>query len=57
MRFAVSLLVLLFMSASHAQDYYQVLRGDAQGFARVTPGKLIEFPRDHAPHEDFLIEW
>jgi len=40
-----------------AQDSYQVLHGEAQGFARVSPGKLLEFPRDHNPHPDFRLEW
>ena len=40
-----------------AQDSYQVLRGEAQGYARVGPGKLLEFPRDHNPHPDFRLEW
>ncbi len=51
------LLMMLYLPASLAQDDFQVLRGDAQDFARVIPGKLIEFPRDHAPHTDFRIEW
>ena len=53
----VILLMLLFLPASQAQDDYQVLRGDAQGFARVIPGKLIEFPADHSAHADYRIEW
>ena len=49
--------MILYLSASQAQDDYQVLRGEAQGFAEVIPGKLIEFPRDHAAHPNFRIEW
>jgi len=54
---AVISLMMLYLPASQAQDDYQVLRGEAPGFAQVTPGKLVEFPRDHAPHPDFRIEW
>lgn len=30
---------------------------DAQGFASVVPGMKLEFPRDHAAHSDYRIEW
>lgn len=30
---------------------------DAQGFASVTPGTKLEFPRDHAAHPNYRIEW
>src|SRR5215475_3537983 len=29
----------------------------ADGYARVTPGKTFTFPADHGPHPDFRIEW
>ncbi len=48
---------LLTSSESWSQEAYQVLRGDAQGFAEVIRGKPLVFPRDHAPHPDFRIEW
>ncbi len=33
------------------------LGGAAQGFAAVTPGHALRFPRDHGPHPDHRIEW
>ncbi len=33
------------------------LGGDAEGFARPDPGYRLEFPRDHAAHPAFRIEW
>jgi len=48
---------MLATNQSHAQEAYQVLRGGAQGFAEVIRGKPLMFPRDHAPHPDFRIEW
>jgi len=55
--FLVSILLVLYLPTGMAQDSYQVLRGEAQGFARVRAGKLLEFPRDHNPHPDFRLEW
>ncbi|MFV2031620.1 MAG: lipocalin-like domain-containing protein [Gammaproteobacteria bacterium] len=52
-----TLLMALLSSASLAQDDYQILRGEADGYAQVIPGKILEFPRDHAPHPNFRIEW
>lgn len=49
---------LYFMSSAViAQDSFQVLRDNAEGFARVVPGKLFDFPTDHGPHVDYRIEW
>jgi predicted secreted hydrolase len=53
----LAIILVLAMSASQAQEAYEVLSGDAQGFAEVVRGKPIRFPRDHAPHPDFRIEW
>jgi predicted secreted hydrolase len=53
----VLILLALYLPAGLTQDSYQVLRGEAQDFAQVRPGKLIEFPRDHNPHPDFRLEW
>ena len=53
----VAVILLLTTSVSWAQEAYEVLRGNAQGFAEVIRGKPLEFPRDHAPHPDFRIEW
>jgi predicted secreted hydrolase len=33
------------------------LGADAEGFAKVTPGKPIVFPTDHGPHPNYRIEW
>jgi predicted secreted hydrolase len=53
----VAVILLLTTSVSWAQEAYQVLHGDSQGFAEVIRGKSLEFPRDHAPHPDYRIEW
>ena len=54
---AISLLALLYLPASPAQDDYQVLRGETQDFAKVIRGKSLDFPRDHSAHPGFRIEW
>ncbi|QKZ06218.1 lipocalin-like domain-containing protein [Pseudomonas eucalypticola] len=33
------------------------LGGQAAGFAQVTPGAPLVFPRDHGAHPDYRIEW
>jgi predicted secreted hydrolase len=33
------------------------LGGDSDGFAAVTPGRVLAFPRDHGLHADYRIEW
>ena len=49
---------LLLMSFSViAGDSFQVLRDDAEGFAKVVPGKQFSFPADHGTHPDYRIEW
>jgi predicted secreted hydrolase len=40
-----------------AQDVYQVLRDDVQGFKQVKRGLPLTFPEDHFPHPDYRIEW
>lgn len=30
---------------------------DAEGFAAVTPGRVLSFPADHGAHPEFRIEW
>ncbi len=40
-----------------AAQGYAGLGSDAEGFARVTPGVQLAFPRDHGAHPDFRIEW
>jgi predicted secreted hydrolase len=36
---------------------YAGLGEKADGFARVTPGKVFSFPADHGAHPEFRIEW
>ena len=50
-------LLALWLPIGVAQDVYQVLRDDAQGFAEVKRGNLLVFPQDHFPHPDYRIEW
>ena len=51
------LLTLACAPALAADDAYQLLRGDPQGYAEVTLGKPLAFPADHQPHPDYRIEW
>lgn len=30
---------------------------DAEGFAQVSPGRVLAFPADHGAHPDYRIEW
>lgn len=50
------LLLLLLPAVAQAQGFAG-LGGDAAGYAPVTAPARLEFPRDHAPHPDFRIEW
>jgi predicted secreted hydrolase len=38
-------------------DDYQLLRSSPEGYAAVEPGRVLQFPQDHLPHEDYRIEW
>ncbi len=53
------LLVFLYLVAPIAisADSFEILRNDVEGFAKVVPGKLFDFPADHGPHFDYRIEW
>ena len=42
---------------AEAQDVLGDLREQGLGFAQVTPGTTLEFPRDHGAHPDYRIEW
>ena len=42
---------------AEAQDVLGDLREQGLGFAQVTPGMTLEFPRDHGAHPDYRIEW
>ncbi|CAN5663507.1 lipocalin-like domain-containing protein [soil metagenome] len=53
---ARALLLLMFPGAAAAQGYGGLGAG-AEGFAEVTRPAAIAFPRDHAPHPDFRLEW
>lgn len=53
---AFFLLLLLFPAISVAQGFAGLGR-DAEGFAVPERGTVLEFPRDHGPHEAFRIEW
>jgi predicted secreted hydrolase len=48
--------MLLLPAAASAQGYAG-LATDAKGFASVTAPAELAFPRDHAPHRGFRIEW
>ena len=57
MRVLISLLLALAAVLAHAQDPMGDLRDPGTGFAQVTPGNTLQFPRDHAAHPDYRIEW
>jgi predicted secreted hydrolase len=61
MRFLISILLALCASAlvtqARAQDMLGDLRDSGAGFAQVTPGRTLQFPRDHGAHTDYRIEW
>ena len=54
--FAGGIAALALARRTNAQGYAG-LGEKADGFARVTPGKLFAFPADHGPHPEFRIEW
>ena len=35
----------------------QLLGADASGYSKVLPGRILELPKDFAPHRDFKSEW
>ena len=51
------ILFSLISFALQAQDLLGDLRDRGHGFAQVTPGKTLQFPRDHGAHPDYRIEW
>jgi len=58
MRLLILLLVLSGAPAALlAQDVLGNLRDEGLGFAQVTPGQGLQFPRDHGAHPDYRIEW
>jgi predicted secreted hydrolase len=52
-----ALLALLLTPGSGQAQGFAGLGTDAEGYARVTPPAALAFPRDHAPHPGFRIEW
>jgi predicted secreted hydrolase len=55
---ALSVMIsVLFSLTLQAQDMLGDLRDQGLGFAQVTPGRSLEFPRDHGSHPDYRIEW
>ena len=44
-------------SNASAQPGFAGLGGQGSGFASVTPGRPLVFPRDHGAHPDYRIEW
>jgi predicted secreted hydrolase len=57
LKIILTVLLLLWLQTGLAQDVYQVLRDDVQGFAEVKPGVPLVFPRDHLAHPEYRIEW
>jgi predicted secreted hydrolase len=49
--------LVLLTFASTAQDLLGDLQDQGHGFAQVTPGKTLLFPRDHGAHPEYRIEW
>src|SRR5689334_8135344 len=54
--FAGALALLGFVKPALAQGFAG-LGTQADGYAKVAPGKVFTFPADHGPHPDFRIEW
>ena len=50
-------LALLGLNGRAFAQGFAGLGTQADGYARVTPGKAFAFPADHGPHPDFRIEW
>jgi predicted secreted hydrolase len=61
MRILISMMLvvsaLAVLTQAKAQDVLGGLRDQGTGFAQVTPGYKLQFPRDHAAHPDYRIEW
>jgi predicted secreted hydrolase len=52
-----SVLVLLWSQVGLTQDTFQILRDQGLGYAKVTRGRSLLFPLDHAAHPEFRVEW
>jgi predicted secreted hydrolase len=61
MRFLIPTLLALcniaLTTQARAEDVLGDLRDPGAGFAQVTPGRALQFPRDHGAHSDYRIEW
>lgn len=58
MRFVFCFLsIFLMVIPLNAEDAYQLLRSNPEGYEVVKPGKQFEFPRDHLSHKTFRMEW
>ena len=57
--YVLLLAVCMTSFSAHADDNdaYQVLRQQLDGFAQVTLGRPLIFPKDHGPHPEYRIEW
>ena len=53
----LALLAALLLPGPAAAQGFAGLSGPAAGFAPVTSPAALAFPRDHARHPDFRIEW
>ena len=56
-RLFTSALLALAATSVTGQDMLGDLREEGQGYAQVTPGHRLQFPRDHGAHPDFRVEW
>jgi predicted secreted hydrolase len=50
-------LALLSLGRPALAQGFAGLGTEADGYAKVTPGRVFAFPADHGPHPDFRIEW
>src|ERR1700751_4170074 len=50
-------LALLGLRGNALAQGFAGLGTQADGYAKVTPGRVFSFPADHGPHPDFRIEW
>jgi predicted secreted hydrolase len=54
---AATAVILLCASPGALSEGFAGLGREAQGYADVTPGKRLVFPKDFGAHPDFRIEW
>jgi predicted secreted hydrolase len=57
MRVMIATLLALVGTSISAQGLLGDLRDQGLGFAQVTPGQSLQFPRDHSAHPEYRIEW